>query len=187
MVERIDRASPFDLQEYYDHPELYRGQFAQYVPHLTVLMVGIYWEVKYPRLVTYDLLREMYGGQEQPRLRVIGDISCDIEGSVQCTQRVTESDDPVYVYEPKTGQTPSGVAGDGPVILAVDHLPCELPVDSSAYFSRSLRPLIPGLSKADFGAPFANCGLPPELVRATIVYQGSLTEPYRYLEEYLNA
>lgn len=185
MVERIDPSKPFDLQEYYDLPERYRGQFPQYLPYLTVLMVGIYWEPKYPRLVTCDLLREMYTGREQPRLRVIGDISCDVEGSVECTLRVTDSDNPVYVYEPTTGQARDGVAGDGPVILAVDHLPCELPIDSSVYFSQSLRPFIPGLCRADFAASLADCGLPPELMRATILYHGVLTEPFRYMEEFL--
>ncbi len=185
MVERIDPSSPFDLQEYYDHPELYRGQFPQYLPNLTVLIVGVYWDARYPRLITGDLLREMYGGSEKPRLRVIGDISCDIEGSVQCTVRATDADNPVYVYEPATGETRDGVIGDGPVVLAVDHLPCELPIDSSVYFSRSLRPFIPGLAQADFEASLADSGLPPELARATILYRGSLTEPYRYLEEFL--
>jgi alpha-aminoadipic semialdehyde synthase len=133
------------------------------------------------------LLRDLYSRGERPRLRVIGDISCDIEGSVECTVRATESDDPVYVYEPKTGKTPSGIVGDGPIILAVDHLPCELPVDASVHFSRSLRPLIPGLCETDFTRPLAQSGLPDELARATIVYQGALTERFRYLEEFLDA
>jgi hypothetical protein len=63
-----------------------------------------------------------------------------------------------------------------------DFLPCELPVDASTYFGQSLRPLIPGLARADFAGPLDKSGLPPELQRATIVYKGKLTEPYRYLE-----
>lgn len=185
MVERLDASSSFDLQEYYDHPEYYRGVFAGYVPHLTVLVNGIYWDAKYPRLVTLDLLRELYGGGEQPRLRVIGDITCDIDGSVECNVQATEPDSPVFVYEPASGRTCDGVSGNGPVVLAVNHLPCELPIDSSIYFSRSLSPLIPPLARADFSAPLADSGLPPELLRATIVYQGALTEPYYYLEQFL--
>lgn len=185
MVERIDDSSPFELQEYYDHPERYRGRFHVYVPHLTVLANGIYWEPKYPRLVTRELLRDLYGREDRPRLRVIGDISCDVEGSVECMIRTMEPDNPVYVYEPDTGQTRDGVVGRGPVILAVDHLPCELPVDSSRYFSQSLRPLIPALARADFSGPLPDSGLPPELIRATIVYHGTLTEPYRHLEQYV--
>ena len=185
MVERIDASSPFKLQEYYDHPKLYRGRFYTHLPHLTVLVNGIYWEPKYPRLVTRELLRDLYGQNDRPRLRVIGDISCDIEGSVECTIRTMEPDNPVFVYEPDTGRTRDGVAGDGPVVLAVDHLPCELPVDSSTYFSQSLKSFIPALARADFSRSLADSGLPPELIRATIVYHGALTGPYRHLEQFV--
>ena len=61
MVERVDSSSPFELQEYYKNPERYRGVFAKYLPHLTVLVTGIYWEPKYPRLVTRAVLKDMYG------------------------------------------------------------------------------------------------------------------------------
>ena len=145
----------------------------------------IYWESKYPRMITRDHLRGLYEGSARPRLRVIGDISCDIAGSMECTVRTTTPGNPVYVYEPATGATPDGVAGDGPVILAVDFLPCELPVDSSNFFSRALSPLVPAMARADFSGPLADSGLPPALQRATIVYRGELTEPYRYLRQYL--
>ena len=172
----------FQLQDYYDHPAKYRSQFFPYVQHLTVLVNGIYWEARYPRLVTRTQLRELFGGPQRPRLRVIGDISCDIEGAIECTLSTTEPGDPVYVYDPRTGQIHSGVTGNGPVILAEDFLPCELPVDASTYIGQSLRPLLPALARADFSRPLAESGLPPELQRATIVYKGKLTDPYRYLE-----
>ena len=185
MVKRVDTSAAFQLQEYYDRPERYRAKFFPYVEHLTLLVNCIYWEPKYPRLVTRDQFRELYGGRARPRLRVIGDITCDVDGSVQCTVRSTTPDNPVYVYEPATGQTRDGVAGAGPVVLAVDFLPCELPVDASNFFSRSLSPLVPAVARADFSAPLAYCGLPPELQRAAIVYQGELTEPYHHLAQHL--
>lgn len=185
MVERTEAGAPFALQEYYDHPERYRSRFFPYVEHLTLLVNCIYWEPKYPRLVTCEQLRGLYGATERPRLRVIGDITCDVDGSIECTVRATDPGAPVYVYEPSTGQTHDGVAGSGPVVLAVDALPCELPVDSSHHFSRSLSPFIPALAAADFGGDLAASGLPAELQRATIVYHGELTEPYRYLQQYL--
>jgi alpha-aminoadipic semialdehyde synthase len=183
MVEPLpDRAGGFVLQDYYDHPEAYRSKFFPHVRHLTLLVNCIYWEPKYPRLVTCQQIRELFGQAERPRLRVTGDITCDIDGSIECTVRATEPDDPVYVYEPKTGRSPSGVAGEGPVILGVDFLPCELPVDASTHFSQSFSPLVPGLARADFSGALEASGLPPELQGATIVYKGALTEPYRYLE-----
>ena len=184
MVERVDASAPFHLQEYYEHPQRYRSIFFRHVPYLTVLVNGIYWDARYPRLLTREQLRELYAGKP-PRLRVIGDISCDLDGSVQCTQRTTEPSDPVYVYDPLTGQMHSGVAGRGPVVLAVDFLPCELPVDASTYFSRVLSPFVAAMGKADFSAPLERSGLPDEVARAAIVWQGKLTPAYRYLERHL--
>ncbi len=79
-----------------------------------------------------------------------------------------------------TAGTPADI-GDGPVVLAVDTLPCELPVDASTYFGQQLSPFMPALAQADLTRPLAESGLPPELQRATIVYNGKLTAPYGYL------
>ncbi|MCP4590762.1 MAG: hypothetical protein GY842_08455 [bacterium] len=185
MAERVDASAPFGLQEYYDHPERYRGIFAPYLEHLTLLVNCIYWEPRYPRLVTKEVLSELYSGPKRPRLRVIGDVTCDVEGSIECTTHCTTPDSPVYVYDPSSGQTHDGVEGQGPVILAVDFLPCELPIDSSNFFSTALKPLVSALARADFSAPLDQSGLPAELQRATIVYQGELTESYRHLQEHL--
>jgi alanine dehydrogenase len=185
MVERVDGSAPFELQEYYEHPDRYRAAFFAHAAHLSILLNCIYWDPRYPRMITREQFGELYGGG-QPRLRVIGDITCDIDGSLACTTRATEPSSPVYVYEPATGVTRDGVAGRGPVVLAVDFLPCELPVDASEAFSEALLPFIGPLARADCSGPLADSGLPEELVRATIVYQGALTEPYQYLEEYLS-
>ncbi|MFQ5592300.1 MAG: bifunctional lysine ketoglutarate reductase /saccharopine dehydrogenase family protein [Phycisphaerae bacterium] len=185
LVSRRDDSSPFELQEYYDHPERYRDAFFPHVRDLSILVNCIYWEPKYPRLITRDQLRELYSPGSSPHLRVIGDITCDVDGPLACTVRATTPDSPIYVYDPRTGETLDGVAGDGPVVLAVDFLPCELPAESSEFFSGALKPLIPTLARADFTVDLRQSGLSPELERATIVYQGRLTDAYRYLAEFL--
>ncbi len=180
MVEPTAPGAAFGLHDYYQYPEKYRAKFYPHVRHLTALVNCIYWEPKYPRLLTLPQLRELWSSR--PRLRVIGDITCDIDGSVECTVKATEPGDPVYVYEPQTGQVRDGLIGAGPVVLAVDILPCELPIDATKYFGQSLSPFLPALAQADLSKPLAESGLPPTLQRATIVYKGELTEPYRYLE-----
>ncbi|MEJ2731946.1 MAG: bifunctional lysine ketoglutarate reductase /saccharopine dehydrogenase family protein [Anaerolineae bacterium] len=184
----VDPASPdaaFELQDYYDHPEKYRGVFQQYLPHLTVLVNAIYWTEAYPRLVTKADLRTLFDGPDQPRLRTIGDISCDIEGAIECTVRSTEPGEPIYVYNPLTGETTDGHEGPGVVVMAVDILPAELPREASADFSRILRPFLPAMAHCDFSAPFEECHLPPEIKRAVIAYQGQLTPDYEYIREFL--
>jgi alanine dehydrogenase len=187
MVAPVDPGRPFELQEYYRHPERYRAAFFPHVQYLTILVNCIYWEAKYPRMVTREQFQELYRSGQRPRLRVIGDVTCDIDGSLACTTRATDPERPVYVYDPVTGATSEGVAGSGPVVLAVDFLPCELPVDASHHFSRALSPFIPALASADYSRPLAESGLPAVLQRATIVWRGELTEPYRYLERFLLA
>ncbi len=184
-VEPVSPQDRFQLQDYYDHPEKYRSRFATYLPYLTVLINAIYWEPKYPRLVTKADLRKLFEGPGRPRLRVIGDISCDVEGAIECTVRCTEPGDPVYVYNPLSGETTDGYEGEGVVVLAVDILPSQLPREASEYFSHVLKEYVPAIAEADYSVPFEELALPPEIKRAVIAYQGELTPGYRYLERYL--
>lgn len=185
IVAPNDPAAHFDLSDYYQHPEKYHSTFDRYPPHLTVLMNSNYWDARYPRLLTKEYVRAMYSAPQPPRLRVIGDASCDIEGSIEITVQATEPDNPVYVYDPETGQITLGVAGRGPVVLAVDILPSELPRESSEYFSQILEPYIPAIAQADYSVPLENLDLPSEIARAVILYHGKLTPAYKYLEQYL--
>jgi len=186
MVERIDRTAAFSLTEYYRHPELYRPIFYGHARYLTILVNCIYWEPKYPRLIDREQFRDLYRGLQPPRLRVVGDISCDIDGSVACTVKATDPGNPVFVYDPETASAKDGVEGRGPVVLAVDFLPCEIPVDASVEFSRALSPFVPALAKADYGATLAQSGLPRELRDATILWHGQLTDSYAYLADFVN-
>jgi alpha-aminoadipic semialdehyde synthase len=185
-VEPVSPDVAFELQDYYDHPEKYQGVFERYMPYLTVLVNAIYWTDAYPRLVTKAYLKKLFGGKDTPLLRVIGDISCDVEGAIESTVKSTEPGDPIYVYNPLTGSVTDGHAGPGVVVMAVDILPSELPREASADFSRILKPFIPSIAQCDLSAPFEECGLPPEIKRAVIAYQGRLTPDYAYIEEFLD-
>jgi alpha-aminoadipic semialdehyde synthase len=122
-----------------------------------------------------------------PRLQVIGDISCDIGGGVELTVKATMPDEPCFVWDPATGLAQTGFAGAGPVIMAVDNLPCELPRESSEYFSAVLRELVPSLAACDYSRPFAELDLPDSLRRAVITHRGELTPDYQYLRGFLEA
>ena len=184
-VEPVDPDRTFELQEFIEHPERYRSRFEQYLPWLTVLFNCIYWDSRYPRLVTKAAIHQLYRDGQSPHLRIIGDISCDIEGAIEPTVKATSPDQPAFVWDVDTEAAVDGVAGRGPVIMAVDNLPCELPVEASTAFGTALLPFIPALAACDFSAEFEACPLPPELKRATIVYHGRLTPRYTYLIQYL--
>ena len=187
MVAPKEQNTPFDLLEYYDHPERYEGCFEEHLPHLDVLVNCIYWEPRYPRLVTREWARKNYLPGCAPRLKVIGDISCDVRGSVELTVRVTEPDHPCYVYLPEQDSGRDGVDGHGPVIMAIDNLPCEFSRESSQYFSSVLRDMIAPLVNVDWQVPFEMLDLPPCLKRAVILHQGRLTPDYQYIQKHLEA
>jgi alpha-aminoadipic semialdehyde synthase len=159
--------------------------FAKYLPDLDALINTIFWTPDYPRLITKKWVAENYGEGKSPRLQVIGDISCDIEGSVEVTVKAPSPDAPCYVYNPKTGETRDGVAGIGPVVMSVDNLPCELPRESSIHFSTVLREMIPALAQADFSSDFGGLHLPSHLKKAVITHRGALTPDFKYLQEHL--
>jgi len=174
----------FDLQDYYDHPEKYDSVFDRYWPHLSVLVNCIYWTEKYPRLITRDQIADHYRGGA-PRLKVVGDISCDPEGSVEFLLKTTATDNPVYVYDIETGQAVDGVAGNGPVMLGVDNLPCELALESSRHFSDSLSSFVDAIASADYTKSFSDLALPDPIKKATILHRGALTPDYGYMEKFI--
>jgi len=178
MVERSD-GGEFRLEEYYSRPELYRPVLDRRLQELTVLMNCLYWEERYPRFVTREGLRRAAG--PGGRLRVIGDISCDIEGAVEVTVRSTAPDAPAYTYDPATDSFTDGVAAGGVVIVAVDNLPCELARDATEAFGDALAPLVPAMAAADLSASPDGSGLPGAVLRGTIVWRGEVTPPYAYL------
>ncbi len=175
----------FELQDYYENPARYRGIFDRYLPHMTSFVNCIYWTEEYPRLITKsDALRLQESGDS--RLRVIGDVSCDIDGSVEFTHKATEPDEPSFTYDARENSFVDGVEGEGITVMAVDNLPCELPRDASAAFSTALREYIRILANTDFSKPLEELGLPPELAGAIITHRGELAPEYRYLEDYLS-
>lgn len=182
MVHPKSPDGSFVLQDYYDHPEKYEGNFEDHLPHLSVLVNCIYWDKRYPRLVTKNYLKRHWPGS---RLQVIGDISCDINGSIEATEKAPEPGNPVYVYDPSTDTIADGVSGNGPVIMAVDILPSEIPRDASNYFSKVLKGYIPAIAKADYGVQFKDLALPDEIKRAVILHRGQLTPDYEYISKFL--
>ena len=182
-VRRRD-GGPFDVEGYARVPHDHVGAMAPYLPRLTALVNSIYWEPGHPRVVGLDDLRELWASGA-PRLRVIGDLSCDLRGSIEATVKITTPGDPVFVYDVAAGDAVPGIAGRGPVILAVDNLPCELPVDASQHFGDALLRFVPALARCDWTKPLHALALPDEIRRAVIVHRGELAPAFRYLERHL--
>ena len=185
MARPVSKGKEFDLQEYYNHPEKFKGVFEQYLPNLTVLMNCIYWDARYPRIVTKDYLEKAYV-QKTLKLEVIGDITCDPDGSVEITHKGTSISNPVFVYNPLTREPVSGFEGEGVLVMAVDILPSELPRESSIAFSETLIQFLSQLVTADMDVLFQDLNIPAPLKKAMILHHGKLTPDYEYLNQYIN-
>lgn len=176
--------SVFELDHYYAYPEAYINAFEKFVPHLSVLMNCMYWDDKYPRIVSKDFLSEL-NKQGSMKLTVIGDITCDPDGSIECTHKGTYIEDPVFVYDPQSRHPKMGFEGDGILVMAVDILPSELPRDASVAFGNALFEYVKPIVQADYSQSFENLNLPAPIKKATILHHGKLTPDYQYLEEFL--
>jgi len=183
LVRRADHGA-FNLQDYYAHPEEYVSTFDRHLPFLSAFVNGIYWTPKYPRLVTRRTIADL-AKTGALRLRVIADISCDIDGSIELTTQATTQKTPLLAFDPATGTTQLSNDAPGIAVLAVDNLPCELPVDSTRHFGASLKPFLVALATLDRRVPFDAVAIPPELRPAVIVWNGELTPEYQYLEKHL--
>jgi len=174
----------FELQDYYDNPHNYRSVMNSYTPYLNILVNSIFWTDKYPRILTLKDSKDIFS-DKNCRLLVIGDISVDIDGAVELSVKATDIENPVYIYDIGKDSPVDSFEGNGPLILAVDNLPCEFPRDSSSYFSHILKDFVQDLAEADFSLDYDILNLPPCLKNSVILHRGKLTDNYRYIGKFL--
>ncbi|MBN1349015.1 hypothetical protein JXJ21_06375 [candidate division KSB1 bacterium] len=184
LVERADDAA-FNLQEYYNNPGKYVSRFSAYLPYLNIIVNALYWDKRYPKFVTWDLLKTLFTQNPDHRLYGIADITCDVNGAIECNVKVTDSGSPAYLCNPIDRTITNGHRGKGIVILAVDNLPCEFSYDASVFFSNQFKRFAPNILSSNFSEPLKLSGLVPDIQKAVIVYNGQLTENYTYLNQYL--
>lgn len=141
----------------------------------------MYWDPRYPRLLNDTQLLEIQ--QTNPNaLQALFDITCDIEGSVECLKQSTVPEEPFFTFDPISNSIKNGIDGEGIMVLGVDMLPAELPKEASQHFSKHLCGFIDQLSSSDGTLKFEHqVDLPPELARACITSNGELTPDYRYI------
>lgn len=174
----------FYFEEYLRRPGLFVSNLDRYLPYITMLINTSYWDNRYPRLVPRSMVRRL--ARRKPfRLQFIGDISCDIAGSVELTNRATTPDEPVYTYLPRTDTYEAGCGVDGITILARDNLPAELPADASVEFSRQIRDYVYQIAAHGVVEVTAHAALPAEIRGAVITEGGMLTPAYRRLAKFL--
>ncbi len=163
----------FVKKEFYSTPELYHSSFSKYLSHADMYIPCHYWSDKADFIFTREDLKK-----ENVRLTVVADISCDIDGPVACTIRPSKIADPIYGYNTIT-ESEDDFKKDGVIaVMAVDNLPCELPLDASEDFGNELiKEVMPSLLGDDVDLMIAK--------GSETTLDGELSEYYAYLEDYI--
>ncbi len=183
-IHRRKDGGPFDFQDFVKRgKEGYESIFHELLGRFDILLQTPYWSPEYPKHLPVEVMAE--NAERMPI--AIGDISCDINGSLECTQRATDIDNPVYTYFPEDNHIASGVRVGGTVVMAIDNLPCELSKDASDHFSSILPKYLPEIAAIDLARSFEDVNLSDTLKRACIVYRGELTPRFQYLKDFLPA
>ncbi len=159
----------------------YISTFDNLLGKFNILIQTPYWTEKYPKHL--DKKRMLEHKAKLPW--VIGDISCDINGSLECTKKASTIDEPAFTYNVESDVIKDGVSWEGPTVMSIDNLPCELSLDASQHFSSILKNYMPDLMKSDLSLEFDDLELDAELYRSLIVFKGKLTPNYKYLKKYL--
>lgn len=181
MVEPKDPSKLFDKADYYAHPENYRPVFHEKIaPFASVIVNCMYWEKRYPRLLTTVQLQDLM--RNGCPLIGISDISCDIGGSIEFVNQTTFIDSPFFRYDPLNNSYHRGMEGSGVMCSAVDILPTEFAKEASQHFGDILSEFVGVLASSKYLKE-----LPMHLRRACIVHGGSVTSLFEYIPRMCNS
>ena len=171
LVARNDDGA-FSWEHFTQNPTAYHSDFMRWARQADVLVCAHFWAPEAPVYLSQENLAD-----PALRIRFIGDITCDIQGSIQSTLRASTHAEPYYDYNPATGQEEPAFSNDSNIsVMAVDTCPNALALDTSAYFGDMLMQhvLTPLLKREHSNI----------IQRATILENGTLTPHFAYLQSF---
>ncbi|XVF35222.1 hypothetical protein REPUB_Repub18cG0126900 [Reevesia pubescens] len=175
MVEHKDNPKVFDKADYYAHPECYKPVFHERIaPYVSVLVNCIYWEKRFPRLLSTQQLQDLV--RKGCPLIAISDLTCDMGGSIEIVNQTTSIDSPFFRYDAISDSYHNDMEGNGVLCSVVDNLPTEFAKEASEHFGGLLLQFTGSLATtADITK------LPATLKKACIAHGGALTPLYEYI------
>ncbi|MGB3150974.1 MAG: alanine dehydrogenase [Maribacter sp.] len=159
--------------DFFTNPGQYKSNFFRFAKVTDYYIAGHFYGQGAPYLFTREDAK-----QPDFKIKVVADVSCDIDGPVASTVRPSTIAEPIYGYDPLTESETDYRNPDAIAVMAVDNLPCELPRDASLGFGEAfLKNVIPAFFNDD------KDGL---LKRARMTINGKLTKRYSYLQDYVD-
>ena len=162
-----------DAIAFFQDPTPYESDFFRFAKVTHFYIAGHFYGDGAPYIFTREDAKKT-----DFKIKVVADISCDIDGPVASTLRPSTIAEPLYGYDP---QSETETAFDDPnaiTVMAVDNLPCELPRDASEGFGEMfLNDVLPAFFNGD------RDGI---LERARMTQNAKLTPRFSYLQDYVD-
>ncbi len=162
-----------DNSDFYKNPQEYTSNFERFTKVADIFMAGHFHGNNAPDILTQDMLKAA-----DCKIKVVADISCDVDGPIACTVKASTIADPFFGYLPFEHKEVPYTHPGSIMVMSVDNLPCELPKDASEGFGEMfMQHVIPAFFNGD------KDGI---LDRAKITENGKLTPRFAYLQDYVD-
>ncbi len=159
--------------DFFEHPQEYESNFERFTKVSDIVITAHFHANAAPQILSRAMLQS-----KDCKIKVVADISCDINGPIACTLRSSTIEEPLYGYLPIENKEVDVFHPAAIVVMAVDNLPCELPKDASEGFGAMfLENVIPA---------FLNKDKDGILARAKVTEKGKLTPRFSYLQDYVD-
>lgn len=170
---RIDGTKVENNHDFYKNPKDYTSNFERFTKVADIFIAGHFHGNESPDILTLDMLKA-----PDCKIKVVADISCDVDGPIACTLKASTIAEPFFGYLPSENKEVPYTHPGSIMVMSVDNLPCELPKDASEGFGEMfMKHVIPAFFNGD------KDGI---LARAKITEKGKLTERFAYLQDYVD-
>ena len=165
--------NPISKEDFYANPTAYTSNFERFSKVSDIFMAGHFYGNDGPEILSQAMLQA-----SDCKLKVVADISCDVDGPIACTLKASTIADPFFGYLPSENKEVPFTHPGAIVVMSVDNLPCELPKDASEGFGEMfMKYVIPAFFNGD------KEGI---LERSKMTENGKLTKRFEYLQDYVN-
>jgi alanine dehydrogenase len=159
--------------DFYSNPTEYTSDFERFTKVSDIYIAGHFYGNDAPYILTQEMLKA-----NDCKIKIVADISCDVNGPIACTIKASTIAEPLFGYLPSEHKEVDVFHPAAIVVMSVDNLPCELPKDASEGFGEMfMKHVIPAFFNGD------KDGI---LQRAKITENGKLTERFQYLQDFVD-
>ena len=159
----------FDITAFHANPERFASRFFPYAEVTDILLCCHTYQHGGPVYLDERLVQGT-----KSRIRVVGDITCDVKGSVATTTRYSTHDAPFYDIDHSLREVSLFGDQDNISVMAVDNLPTALAKEASEDFSDMIYPMLIEGNPMEYKF----------IKNATMFINGRLSEEYEYLNQY---